>query len=313
MKKSITQNPHKVIFNPKKSGISKEAIFIPLKVIQGKHFEVWKDNKNFKISKEKNLTIFESEDSAFFKLSFKETKNSNLEDIAYIAYQSLFQSLKKKDLNLVRIWNYVPKVLDKQGNLERYQRFNIGRRSIWQKMGPKSYSGRLLFPATTMVGCLGNRVIIEVFASKYPVSYMQNPLQKPAEKYSKKWGPKPPSFSRGALFFHPLGIKLFVSGTASIVGEENVHVGNPKRQTIQTLKNIKVLISAKNCYQYGYKKGFPLDDFDQIRVYIKNPQDFRIIKETVEHILGKQKQIIYLQEDISRNELLVEIEGICTK
>lgn len=307
-----TKSPHQIIFNPKKSGIFKKAFFIPIKVINRKDTEIWEIKDYFEIYDHRStLKIFESSNSAFFQVSLLEG-NFLVEDITYKAYQIIFQQLKKRDLNLVRIWNYVPNILAKQKAVERYRRFNIGRNTSWHELGPKTYSGKLLLPASTMSGILGERINIEVFASKYPVSYLQNPLQTPSLGYSKKWGLKPPAFSRATLLFSPDEIKLFISATASILGEQTVHLNNPKKQTEQILTNIEALISAKNCYQYGFKQGFKLKDLNQVRVYIKNQSDFNIIKKTVENILDPKREIIYLQGEISREELLVELEGVCS-
>src|SRR3989344_5024911 len=300
----ITQTPHKVIFNQQKKGIDAEVIYVPLQILAGESFEIWSSQEKYKGLAKKDFAVFESESSAFFKVS-AEVGESNLEEVTFRSYQHIFKQLKRSNLNPVRVWNYIPDILDEDRGQPRYNWFNKGRKSAWMKAGPKDSSNQPIYPASTGIGTLGDRLNIELFASKYKVGYLQNPYQVPPLDYSKKFGPQP-LFSRGALLFDPNGTKLFVSATASIVGEENVYLNNPKKQTIQVLENIQNLISEKNCQQYGYDLGFSLDNFNQIRVYIKNLADFEIIRKIVEKFLGRKMKVIYLQADISRDQLLVE-------
>jgi hypothetical protein len=49
------------------------------------------------------------------------------------------------------------------------------------------------------------------------------------------------------------------------------------------------------------------------KVYVRRPADLSLIQTQLASALGTQAQIVYLQADICRQDLLVEIEatGIC--
>ena len=76
---------------------------------------------------------------------------------------------------------------------------------------------------------------------------------------------------------------IFVSGTASITNSETQHVGDPGKQTDQTLDNIAALIGADNFEGHGIPSmGATLDDLALVRVYIKNQEDYAIVREVCE-------------------------------
>jgi len=106
------------------------------------------------------------------------------------------------------------------------------------------------------------------------------------------------------------GVGVFISGTASIVGENSTHHGNHRMQTIETLRNISILISKKNLSDHGINRGYSLRNITDWRIYIKNIYGARLIERT---FLSKLKEenpnYIVLHDDICRDNLLVEIEG----
>ena len=105
-------------------------------------------------------------------------------------------------------------------------------------------------------------------------------------------------------------LTLFISGTASIVGHRSLHIGDTAAQTRETLTNIEALLGEANRLADG--AHFDLDAL-AYKVYVRRPSDLPVIQAQLASSLGPKAQIIYLQADICRQDLLVEIEatGIC--
>ena len=51
--------------------------------------------------------------------------------------------------------------------------------------------------------------------------------------------------------------------------------------------------------------------FEVIKVYLRNPQDLAEAEAAVERHFGPGVSALFLQGDICRRELLVEIDGMC--
>ena len=236
----------------------------------------------------------------------------DLKKSAVQAYKKLFHEIQKNPQErLLRAWNYIPNILDANGDLERYHEFNRGRFEAWQKYGPKDAEGRPIYPAATGIGSHGGPVVIECLTTVYDVQHLQNPRQTPAHLYSKKYGSLPPVFARATLHIAPDGVELYISGTASIVGEDAIHLDDPLQQAKETLLNIAALIGRENLKGTGHA-GFELKDLEVVRVYVKHPKDLAIIRREVEKSIPSE-HIIYLHDDICRKEWLLEIEAVARK
>jgi len=107
---------------------------------------------------------------------------------------------------------------------------------------------------------------------------------------------------------------MYISGTASIRGEDDVSINRTDKQTEITLSNIENLISGENIMlENGLKAETTrlnatatLDDIIYLRTYIKNIKD----ASTIDNAIGDKFQFHNLVEaDICRPELLVEIGG----
>jgi chorismate lyase / 3-hydroxybenzoate synthase len=179
----------------------------------------------------------------------------------------------------------------------------------WKDFGPKNDSGEPVSPAATGIGSADGPIVIECLVSKIPVLHLQNPRQTPAHLYSQRFGPKPPVFSRATVCWDKTNPMVFISGTASLAGEDVVWKGNPEKQTKEALYNISVLISKKNFLNYEIEAGLTLNDLESVRVYIKHKSDYPVIKSSVESLVNPEK-VIYLNNDICRPDFLVEIEGV---
>lgn len=120
---------------------------------------------------------------------------------------------------------------------------------------------------------------------------------------------QPPLFERAILLTDGNKWRLFVSGTASIIGQETVAIGKLREQTLITIENIKKLTSKENLRSWCPATSFSHEGiFSRIRVYVKNAGDIPEVKSVCAGHFGNVPAV-YVQADICRNDLLVEIEA----
>jgi chorismate lyase / 3-hydroxybenzoate synthase len=210
--------------------------------------------------------------------------------------------------HLLRIWNYLPDInLDSHGG-ERYRQFNTARQAALREAG-KPLTGRV--PAASALGASrGSPLLVYFLAGRAPPVYVENPRQISAYRYPRQYGPHSPVFSRATLLRQPGRLTLFISGTASIVGHRSIHVGDTAAQTRETLANIEALLEEANRVERGAR--FTLGSL-ALKVYVRRPADLPAIRAQLAAALGPEQPVIYLQAEICRQDLLVEIEatGMC--
>jgi chorismate lyase/3-hydroxybenzoate synthase len=166
-------------------------------------------------------------------------------------------------------------------------------------------------PAASALGATSDSPLVVYFlAGRVAPVFVENPRQVSAYHYPRQYGTHSPVFSRAALLRQSESLTLFISGTASIVGHRSLHVGDTSAQTRETLTNIAALLSEANRLARG--AHFDLDAL-AYKVYVRRPADLSVIQAQLASALGARAQIVYLQADICRRDLLVEIEatGIC--
>ena len=129
---------------------------------------------------------------------------------------------------------------------------------------------------------------------------IENPRQTPAYGYPLQYGPKSPVFARAML----VDGALWVSGTASIVGSQSVHVGNLAAQTDETVDNLR------RVFEEAERHGFimPLASRLCLVVYLRHAEDEARVRQRLAETFPSAHKIL-LQADICRVELLVEIEA----
>jgi enamine deaminase RidA (YjgF/YER057c/UK114 family) len=249
-----------------------------------------------------------AEGDTWLQLVRQQKNGERLDAAVYGAYREILSCAAKTKGNLVRIWNHIPSILSLDEGEIRYHRFNAGRLKAWQEYGPKNEDGQLVLPAATGIGTAEQALFIRAFVSPHPVIRPQNPSQTPPAQYSRKYGALPPLFSRASILLKPRQHAMYASGTASIIGEDTIHLGDPVSQTRQSLKNICAIIDRENLQRHGYGGNFAFTDMKSMRVYVKNPDQFDMVRKTVEAEISCP--VTYKHCDICREELLVEIECI---
>ncbi len=219
------------------------------------------------------------------------------------AYSRIFRLLDSQGLpHLWRVWNYMAAINLEILGLERYRQFNIGRQDAFLE-GRRGASGNV--PAACAIGLAGGLLSIAFMAGDSPAVPLENPRQVSAYDYPADYGPRSPTFSRGALVY-PAGQELlFISGTASIVGYQTVHPGDVLGQCRETMANIAAVVAEAN--QRCRSGKFRLEELSY-RVYFRHAADFTAIRNLLAPLVGIA-EVVYLQADICRRDLLLEIEA----
>lgn len=279
-------------------------------------YEVWSSGQAAESGQHHRVRFRRTEEMLFGCITLAEADfaapahaSSTLHAATAQAYAEICATLEAQQYpHLLRVWNYLPDInRDSQGT-ERYRQFNSARQCALQACG-RARSGSV--PAASALGATSDSPVVVYFlAGRSAPMFVENPRQVSAYHYPRQYGTHSPLFSRAALLRQPQSLTLFISGTASIVGHRSLHIGNTAGQTRETLTNIEALLSEANRIARG--AHFELDSL-AYKVYVRRPEDLALIQGELAAALGSQAQVIYLQADICRQDLLVEIEatGIC--
>jgi chorismate lyase/3-hydroxybenzoate synthase len=206
--------------------------------------------------------------------------------------------------HLVRVWNYVPQIHDASSGLERYKQFCKGRSEALDAWLGPDFEDRL--PAASAVGCPGDTLAVHLLASRDPGRHVENPRQVSAFRYPTRYGPRSPSFARATVVARGPSAAVLVSGTASIVGHESAYGGDPTLQTDETMRNIEAVLDAADVPGRGGPLGPRLRS---MRVYVRVPEHVAQIRAAIRRATTVAVPTAWLQAEICREELLVEIEA----
>lgn len=266
--------------------------------------EVWLARDKLVSGKHGDIEFRKNNELIFGKICLDETQFESLEACSNHAYSSILDFLEKKEFPyLIRIWNFFADINQTTDSLERYQSFCVGRHDALQEV---TEFERLL-PAATAIGTAGGQFIIYFLATTKAGVQVENPRQISAYHYPKQYGPKSPSFARATLKHWPSVTQFFISGTASIVGHETLHEENVLIQLDEILKNIEALVmTVRDTHQQPIRD---ITGLSLMKVYIRHPEHYQMIQEALSHRVGKDVSVIYLQGDICRENLLLEIEA----
>lgn len=215
------------------------------------------------------------------------------------AYQAIFDFLDRAGHVPIRIWNYPVAITADEGGMERYRHFNIGRH--------RAFTARLRQarpPAATGVGGHHGASVIYFLAAREPAVPVENPRQVSAFDYPPVYGPRSPSFSRASAFTLGGRSCLFISGTASIVGHESLHIGDLAGQIGETAENLRAVAAAAKAAATGVLRG-PW----ALKIYLHDAAARPLVIRAVDAVFGPDAECILLRGDICRRELLVEIEA----
>src|SRR5450759_5431558 len=204
---------------------------------------------------------------------------------------------------LFRFWNYIADINSHSFGLERYRQFNLGRQDAFLAHG-RNVVGNA--PAACALGSAQGPLSIAFLAGRVVPLSIENPRQISACQYPQQYGPRSPTFSRASLVRMGQNEVLFVSGTASIVGHATLHANDVVAQTREAMNNIKAVLAEAN--RQAGKPGFDLASLSY-RVYVRHPADLELIREELAHCVGDELKAVFLQADVCRQDLLLEIEA----
>ena len=156
--------------------------------------------------------------------------------------------------HIVRQWNFIGNILMVKNEIQNYQTFNEVRSENYHKFR-KIHS----YPAATGVGMKYGGVKLDFCAVEAkgdlktiaidnpdqirPYDYSQQVLKgRPA---GNKGINQPPQFERAVFLDDGEYSTLFISGTASIIGQETIGINDVEKQTVVTLENISRLTDAR--------------------------------------------------------------------
>ncbi|MDD5513689.1 MAG: hypothetical protein PHD09_07970, partial [Candidatus Omnitrophica bacterium] len=274
-----------------------------------------------------------------------DSKEDTLEasQAAFARMERILSAEKLKFSDVMRQWNYIEDIIGytEDGKKQKYQIFNDVRSIRYQKA---DFSKRG-YPAATGIGMDCGGVIIEFIAldvgrrRDVVIGGVVNLLQRSAHDYTKRMlegeavlGLKEkttPKFERAKVVLLRRRSRdiasgesqrwigwLFISGTASIRGEETVKIGDVEGQTRMTLENIAYLISAENLMHplnlgklhLDVEVGAGLSDLLRVRTYAAEPNDFTKISDVAAMMLPVIPNRT-VAAAVCRPNLLVETEG----
>ena len=178
-------------------------------------------------------------------------------------------------------------------------------------IGPKSDPARIaaskdILDALKKIETTQAPLSIAFLAGRAAPISIENPRQISAYQYPEQYGARSPTFSRAGLVRLGQDEVLFISGTASIVGHATLHPGDVVAQTRETMTNIEAVLAEAN--RLTRQTRFDLASL-HYKVYVRHATDLVPIRAELERIVGSALNAIYLQADVCRQDLLLEIEA----
>ncbi|MDO8291646.1 MAG: hypothetical protein Q7T29_02070 [Gallionella sp.] len=268
-------------------------------------YEVWTSDKSVTQYRDELITGAGNEDIFFGCMSVQFASAEDLSETAQRTYSRIFDFLQSGIYpNLLRVWNYFPDINAVEGGIERYRSFSVGRHEAFVRYNRKVEDS----PSACALGSHGGPLVIYFLASRFPGVQIENPRQTSAYHYPKQYGPRSPTFSRATLAFQGDSPTLFISGTASILGHDTVHPESVILQTRETLANIRAVIDQAD------KQGFKFAGFGTgmaLKAYVRHTEHLNVVRDIIHAEWGVLHELVVLQADICRTDLLLEVEAVC--
>jgi len=223
--------------------------------------------------------------------------------------------------NILRTWIYQGKITGSDGDeRQRYDKLNEARWKIFKTgneggeirfgqdfLKRQLKDGIFPYPASTGISMSDGSFVMECVAistkrNDIEIVPIENPRQTPVYHYGAgvlEGNKVNPLFSRGTEMLTSKGRMVIVSGTASIIGDDNAG-SSIEEQTEGAIENIRLVLN---------EAGLELKDVAQLRVYIRDSVDYEKVKEIVEAKFGETAKL-YTIAGVCRKQLLVELEAL---
>ncbi len=263
--------------------------------------ELWTTDRPVSYHRFEDIDIAATEDVLFGCLACSVASSQPLERATYDAYDRILRILDRSGYNyLLRVWNYLPAINGVDEGMERYQRFTLGRHEAYLAHRRAVETA----PAASAVGSRSGSLTVLFAGAKNSGTPLENPRQVSAYRYPRRYGPRSPTFSRATISRLGGGAQLYISGTASIVGHESVHPDDPVAQLDEAWANVKTLLAGARAADFP---DAPLI----LKTYLKHPHHLASVENRFSNLLRPIDQIVFIEAELCRPELLVEIEGFC--
>lgn len=233
----------------------------------------------------------------FGELHITESVLSDTETATYHAYSRIESFLAARGYpHLLRCWNFLHDLHRGTGDAERYKQFVAGRYRAWSSRPGFEYQ----LPAATVIGGAEPGLRIHFLAARQAGTPIENPRQTPAWKYPREYGPRSPSFARAMRKDWNGESHLYVSGTASVVGHETHHAADAQAQLREIHTNIEALLAEAG----GNWRPCLL------KLYARRSLDLPAAQTLALELWGAAAPLLWMQGDICRTDLLLEVEGV---
>jgi len=266
--------------------------------------EVWRGHAPVRHGRDGDIAWSSDGELAFGALEVDEARHGGIEAAGEYAYRRLGQFLAgHAQPHLLRIWNYFDAITQGEGDDERYRRFCVGR-----ARGLGTIDTTVL-PAATAIGRVDGvrRLQLYWLSSRRPGTPLENPRQVSAYHYPRQYGPQSPSFARAMLPPGGARMPLMLSGTASVVGHETLHAGQPLAQLEETFSNFGALVGAARQRQPAVPAEFDADS--RLKVYVGRVEDVADVAGALDRHLAGAVPRLLLHATVCRRDLSVEIDG----
>ena len=220
------------------------------------------------------------------------------------AYRTLLSGIPHD--HLLRAWNFIPRINDdagfettcEGGGGDRYMVFNAGRFKAFHDV----YEKPEWFPVASGVGHVGDALVLHLLHGDGDPRPVDNPRQVLPVDYSSRFGDLPPAFIRAAKVREVEGASILVSGTASVVGEDSLHLDSFERQLEETLDNLETVVASCEA------DTIPAD-LDDWLIYLPEPAFEGRVRDAIRRRWPDHRMTIeFRAQRLCRPELLVEIE-----
>ncbi len=266
-------------------------------------YEVWTSNEAVNYGSSHGVNWAATSELLLCSVVSDDNDATTLDSLSQSTYEALLKVTSQLGYpHLLRAWNYIEGVNIGQGDSERYKQFCLGRHNAFQSHS--QHKGDASYPAASAVGHHANTLTAYILAAKQPGTHFENPEQVSAYRYPRQYGPKSPSFARATL--NPNRDSVYISGTASIKGHETLHPNDTQAQLSVTFDNISQLL--EHVGQGSELAKTP--EITSVKVYIRHPEELEAVRSRVSEQYPSAN-ILYVQGDICRSDLNVEIDGTC--
>ena len=276
-----------------------------------KQVEVWRCDGPIKSGTWDRLRFAQGDRLTMGHIAVDLREQPGLREASRLAYDVLQSYLQQSPHPWpLKIWNYIPAINEGEGDDELYRQFCLGRADA-VLIDPGDLPP---LPAATAIGSPRTEPALQIYflAGALPGLDVENPRQVSAWRYPRQYGPRSPLFSRGTILTLNGSRQFLISGTASVIGHETRHENQVANQLCESLRNVHNLLEEG--HRLMGDAHARLDRNGILKVYIRNPEDYELIRRTLEAEAPAEIPRVYLLGDICRENLLTEIDGIvgCT-